>query len=256
MNIFIPYGGREDWGQELRYALRSLEQFEDFELTLYYTSRPEWITNCEALQIEKMYPPKLLKHYGARKYEQWFDTMNKLQAFAENFTGEKFIYYYDDILLLREACPSDIIHYHQEQVVPGHHVRYERSRHGQTILSSIRKCDKAVLYNYETHTPRIYETGKLRDLFRRFPLEKEIIPYSIASLYFNYYDHVSEKITEDYKIGFYGKQDDPSIDEIVGKTWLNYSYSGLMWRKDGIEVLKEWIVNRFKNKSNYERKES
>jgi len=266
MKLFIPFGGREDWGEELKYALRSLMQFEKFDLTIYSTKFPSWITGCEAIDIERFYPVKAMKMYGFRKFEQWFDSMNKLRTFAKNTNEERFIYTYDDILLLKPASPKDIIHYPQERVIPRHYVIFSKSRHGETILSALRKCDKAVLYNYETHTPRVYETDKLLFLFRMFPLEKEFVPYSVATLYFNYFGNVLDKELigiDDYKAGFYGKPSGNgflpnSLDDvdvaIKGKTWLNYSNAGLMRRNDdGTPILMEWIKQRFRKKSIYER---
>lgn len=266
MNIFIPYGGRTDWGEELRYALRSLDSFfEPFNLTVYSTATPEWLIGCKSLDIERFYPSRLEKKYGCRKYEHWFDSMNKLRVYAESETEERFIYTYDDILLLRDASAKDIVPYPQEEIVQRHKLRFSRSRHGETILSALNKCDRGLLFNYETHTPRIYETEKLRELFTKFPLEKEIIPYSIATLYFNYYDHeIHEEIAlvDNYKVGFYGKPggggySSSSMEEVKnavnGKMWLNYSFSGLMARDgNGKTNLKTWIIDNFKTKSKYE----
>ena len=263
MKLFIPYGGKEDWNDDLRYALRSLDKyFEPIEDIVYSSKLPTWLTNCESLQISKLYPKKLENKYNTRKYEQWFDSLNKLRAFANNITDEKFIYTYDDIILLREATRKEIIHYPQERVIPRHKVRLSRSRHGETILSAMSKCNNDYLFNYETHTPRIYETQKLKDLFKKYPLEKEVIPYSIATLYFNFYGNGKEKELihiNDYKVGFYGKPNQGNgampestgeIDELVkNKIWLNYSYAGLMY-KGG--VLKNWLELNYQDKSKYE----
>lgn len=267
MNVFIPSGGKDDWGKELLYTLRSLDQyFEPINLTVYSTKPHEWLTGCDQRIVDPYYPSRLNEIYKSKKYEHWFDSINKLKLYARSCTEERFIYTYDDIMLLREATAKDIIHYPQEKITPKHMLRYARHRHGETILSAIGKCRSPVLYNYETHLPRIYETEKLLHLFKEFPLKKEVVPYSIASLYFNYFGNdVEQELVNvnNYKAGFYGKPEQGNgylansiqeVDDIVAdKTWLNYSFVGLMMRDDnGVPVLQEWIKQRFNKPSKYE----
>ena len=142
-------------------------------------------------------------------------------------------------------------------------------KHGRTINCAIDCLNKeGLVYNFETHIPRVYSCVKLYDLFNKLPYESLSIPYALATLYFNYYTEESNPPSLriiDYKAGFYF---DPgkvasymsnSLEEIEkavqGKTWVNYNDMGLNLMatdRSGKQYLKEWIMKMFPNKSKYE----
>jgi hypothetical protein len=114
----------------------------------------------------------------------------------------------------------------------------------------------------------MYSCIKLVFLFTQFPFGVLIIPYALATLYFNYYTEEANPPAlriKDYKAGFYFDPEkvasymSNSLEEIEkavrGKTWVNYIDMGLnLMATDlsGKQYLKEWIMNRFPNKSKYE----
>jgi hypothetical protein len=273
MKILIPLGTGSNWdNNELRYCLRSLDENlkGDYEIHIYGNVVPDWLTNVIVHSVERYYP-KWLKELNKGKldYENFFDTLNKVKTFALENQGY-FIYMYDDVLLVKELNIENIYNIPLEVEDKDFYQIRNFDKHGRTINCAIDCLNKdgELLYNFETHIPRVYNCVKLYDLFNKLPFEVLSIPYALATLYFNYYTEEANPPAlriKDYKAGFYF---DPgkvasymsnSLEEIEkavqGKTWINYNDMGLnLMATDlsGKQYLKEWIMNRFPNKSKYE----
>jgi len=264
MRFLLPLGSGSTWDDnESKYMLRSLDNV-NVQLSVYSNSKIQWLQNAENVVINRYYPLDLKRRYKIKKYENYFDTNNKLRIFATQCKDDEFIYIYDDVLLVGEF---QILNFPQHKIKERHYRLFNKSRHGQTIMAAIACLStNNDFYNYETHLPRLYETDKVRFLYRKYPLENQKIPYSFATLYFNYFNdtHLHPIIeTDNYKAGFYG---DPfqgngfisnsilNVEKIIhNKVWLNYNNKGLCWRnKEGESVLKKWIENKFKIKSRFE----
>jgi hypothetical protein len=281
MKILIPLGTGSNWdNNELRYCLRSLDENlkGDYEIHIYGNEVPYWLTNVTVHPIERYYPERIRElNYGKLNYENFFDTLNKVKTFASKNKGH-FVYMYDDVLLLHELYIGDILNVPLElEDKSFYHIR-NFDKHGRTINSAIDLLQEDggfdPLYNFETHLPRIYECARMIFLFEMFSFEELSIPYAIATMYFNYWSKQPDTLVvnlsiktdiKDIKAGFYF---DPgkvasymsnSLEEIEkavqGKTWVNYNDMGLnLMATDlsGKQYLKEWIMNRFPNKSKYE----
>jgi hypothetical protein len=80
----------------------------------------------------------------------------------------------------------------------------------------------------------------LRLLFERYNFRKEKVPYAPISLYFNFWHEKPDILLEE-------RNDIICINKVdTSRIWLNYS--------DGwIENVKQWIIDNFTNKSNYEK---
>lgn len=267
MEFLLPLGEGSKWeDNESRYMLRSLHKFfkEPISLTIYSNRKREWIQNANQLTTERFYPDGLDVIHGNKKYENYFDTNNKIKLFASSCNEDEFVYIYDDVVLLTEITKHGIINYTQQRIYPSHYKYLSRSRHGETILAAIACLSESkIYYNYETHMPRVYETDKARFLYRKFPLEKQVVPYSFATLYYNYFNetHLNSILdTNNYKAGFYGAPDQGngfianSIKEIDGitsnKVWVSYNDKGLNWHGG---TLKCWIEARYQDKSIFEK---
>jgi hypothetical protein len=276
MKILIPLGTGSNWdNNELRYCLRSLDENlkGDYEIHIYGNVVPEWLTNVMVHPAERYYPEWLnKKNNGKLDYENFFDTLNKVKTFASDNQGY-FVYMYDDVLLLKELNVRSIPNIPLEIEDGSFYQVRNFDKHGRTINTSIDILhEKYViterLYNFETHLPRIYSSVKLVYLFTQFPFGNLSVPYALATMYFNYFTEEANPDVlriKDYKAGFYfdhGKVASymsNSLEEIEkavqNKTWVNYNDMGLnLMATDlsGKQYLKEWIMNRFPNKSKYE----
>lgn len=276
MNILIPLGSGSTWqNNELRYLLRSLDQNlkGDYEIHVYGNQVPDWLTNVTVVDIERYYPQQLIEiNNGKLDYENFFDTLNKVKQFSFRNTGD-FLYCYDDVLLIKELNINDIKNVPLEVEYPKNFKIRNFDKHGKTINAAIsllrnnRISDP--LYNYEIHIPRVYNCSKLSNLLEVYDFSQWRIPYALATFYFNIYPEEAIQDTEivySLKAGFYF--DDESrgsymsnslakIEQAIeGKTWINYNDMGLnVMATDGTakQYLKEWIINRFPNKSKYEK---
>lgn len=269
MTIFIPLGIGSNWNNnEIKYCLRSLEKNYDneFNIICYYQDKPE--LNIKGIQIGRWYPDKAFKYYkGVKNYENYFDVLNKVKLFVNSVDcPEVFCYIYDDILLLKKITSNEILNIPQFKMVKKSYLYNEKSKWGKTVNEALRLSGGE--WNYEHHLPLIYRRDKLNNLFNLFPLEEQLIPYSLATLYFNTYPEECNEGTlsnrPDYKCGFEGmgaylnrqcvyKQD--SIEEIEiavkDRIWCNYNDSGLEWKAPEYP-LKQWIELTFNKPSKYE----
>lgn len=271
MRIFIPLGQgakeRDNW--ELKYMLRSLQTnyFGEVEVYVYGDpeSRPDWLKNVFYEEIERYYPEGLEERYGVKRYENYFATAHKLKRFAlSEDCPNRFVYMYDDQLLVQQINSFD----HLEGVVVGRfkdRKGFGYSRHDETVKAAIELAHQDKhhngLYVGATHLPRIFDKDKLCKTFRRFPLEKQLIPYDIYTLYFNlYYDEPSVLLMKENKlkasIHWDANPQDLSpvkmaeIDEAAkNHEWINYTDKGLMAVDS---LLMRWIEQKFPTKSKYE----
>jgi hypothetical protein len=276
MKILIPLGTGSCWddNNELRYCLRSIEQNlkGSYEIEIYGDA-PEWVTNVTVVKTERYYPEWLKEENAKNKkgldYENFFDTLNKVKTFAQNNEG-KFLYMYDDVLVIREINIDDIKNIPMEVEQPKYYHTRKHEKHGRTINKAVDiiRTYKKLIYNYETHLPRVYNCQNIQQIIGVHDFSKMDIPYSLATLYFNYYPEEAStdiEIIKAIKAGFY--MDDEKIDSymsgslpeieaaVQGKTFINYHDGGLnclATDMSGSYYLKEWIMNRFPNKSKYE----
>ena len=274
MNILIPLGTGSTWqNNELRYMLRSLDQNLKGDYDIYvYGKAPEWLTNVTVVDIDRYYPEHLVEiNNGKLDYENFFDTLNKVKTFASE-NDSTFLYCYDDVLLVKELNINDIENIPMEVENPAFFKIRNFDKHGKTMNAAVSLLQNnkvaQTIYNYETHIPRVYNCDKLNHLLKEYDFSQWRIPYSLATLYFNVYPEEAMQdtsIIKNIKAGFYF--DDESVasymsnsltnieQAIKGKTWINYNDMGLnVTATDGSgkQYLKEWIMNKFPNKSKYE----
>lgn len=267
--FLLPLGIKSKWdNNETRYMLRSLEENfqEEFKVIIYATENPG-IKNLDYKIIEPYYPKIALKvNKGARYMETYFDTLNKMYQFVNTPNcPEEFVYIYDDILLIKEIGLGDIKNYPQAIYTETSFARNSHSRHGRTMNQA--KILSNAKFNFETHLPLRYKRDKLKAMFIKFPFQEMVVPYSIATMYFNLYPEESDlpslQIENNYKAGFEGfgnrlgvfQQNTIREIEIAveGKTWVNYSDQGLFWLPIKYPLMR-WIENKFPKKSIYEKR--
>lgn len=265
--IAVPLGQGSKWeNNELRYMLRSLEQHcqFDFDVVVFCTKKPKWL-NAKVEIVERTYPEKIKKYFqGKAHYENYYDTIHKLQACinSDNVTDE-FFYVYDDVLLIEDIYLPDM-----RKIYAGSHHDNKpsffdnpKNKWTQTIYQSLDICKRNgyPLYVYETHLPRYYIKSNLQGMFQKHNPEAKYIPYAVSTVYYNmFYDKPDACYYENnnVKVGFYGKGQtndcfDSTTDKLIetaikDKIWINYSDAGLEGN------LKLWIEKRFPNKSKFE----
>lgn len=282
LKIAIPLAGRKNTqlpdNGELKYLLRSLDKNLkiDFQVKLYARELPGWIdeNKIDYQIVKKFYPQKARKYHGKKDYENYFDVLKKLWLMSQDpWTGENFLYIYDDLLLIKAVTRISqlnkkvaLMHYKENKV------GYDRrlGKWDKTVMRAFDLLGEIArpLYDYETHVPRYFNKDKLNWMFKRFPIEEEVIPYAPSTLYFNlFYDKPDDRLyrgSGSVKAGFYGdrtvnsahlcsypsRRMDQIESAVKGKMWVNYNNQGLKPKKS---ALQDWIEKNFPKKSRFER---
>ena len=233
--------------------LRSLEQYGgNIRISIYGDEKPEWLQNVRFVEVERYYPKKALDHWHIPKFENWFDTLNKHKVVVDDpDIGEDIVWMYDDIYLTEEADFEKVIALRYIDNID----EIRLNKWGQTIRESIPEGG----YVYETHLPKWYKKDKLYDMIHKYPISELQIPYAPATRYYNtYYDKpdINLQYGNSVKASFLGRQiypgeyesdTDEQVERAVKhKSYLNHNDNGLT------TPLKNWLLNRFPNKSKYE----
>jgi hypothetical protein len=286
LDIVIPLKGKSSWGDnnELKYFLRSLEKnlHLDYRVKLYTRGHVGWANNKLSIEdVPPYYPEGFSKKHGGQKHFQtYFDVLNKLRVISgDSSLGDNVLYCYDDVLLLKGVDDTGVFNRRiamMDSLQAKEIYSLNLTKWGRTVQRSLKLLKKAnrPLWDYETHLPRYFNRELLREMFRDYPPEGGIVPYSPSTLYFNlFYDFPHEVICEENKIkaGFYGTRTDnlkkfadyphgeiSQIEKAVkGKLWLNYNNNGLGSFKTGTigirSALPGWIQNKFPLKSKFEK---
>ena len=270
MKIVIPFSivGSHWQNNELRYLLRSLDVYlNDISVIIIGDAIPDWTVNVEFVKFERRYPEAARAHFGDNhQYENFYDTLNKLKYCADNDLGD-FLWTYDDVILLREPKDDEL-----QQVVATYKLSEDykvkiqkvRDRWQRTIARSLElyPCD----YHYEHHMPLPYHSDLLKDMFKEYDPYTHFLPYAPHTLYFNMYYKPEFTLDGDNDYGammyndFSRDVSSCSSDNIESireslkdKLWLNYADRAINQRgTNKPSPLKEYLEERFPNKSKYE----
>lgn len=272
ISICVPLGKRSGWGdRELIYMLRSIEKHMKipYDVFLFADKRNDlsWIKGVTIRKMERTYPKKAEEHFdGVKHYENYFDVLHKIEAMAnDEDVSERFVVFYDDICLNRDVHSiEDLVLFIAVRSYDDAKDEYER-RKGKwlkTVMAAmdLLKSNARPRYDYESHLPRFYMKSKWKKLFKIYPIDEQLIPYSPSTLYTNwYYDKPMKNLlrdTNDIKAGFYGERlakdiaSFSSFNEniirkaIQGKMFINYNDFGLSGSLE--KILKELYPNKSK----------
>jgi hypothetical protein len=274
ISICIPLGKGSEWkDNELRLTLRSLEKHMKIPYDVFIFIDPRnpisWIKNVNVRKVRRTYPEQAKKHFGGVKhYENYFDVLHKIEAMVNDpDVSEQFVLFYDDTHLSRDINNvEDFAIYVATKNYNDMPEAYER-RKGKWLKTVMAAIDIArkngrPKWDYESHLPRFYSKSKWRELFKRFPIDEQLIPYSPSTLYINWYVdkptvHLFRE-KNDVKAGFYGdrfSKDEGAFSSssrekvkkaIEGKMFINYNDMGLT------DILKDYLFNLYPEKSMYE----
>ena len=253
MQIIIPYVKSNSGFDELKYAVRSIEEKfkDDFELIII-GEKPEWL-NEKATFI----PHKRLTGIHLPNCQDACSKMNTLILSAK--IGDEFIITYDDIYFLKKIGINDLrkIYALKRKTVDG---TSKYARILKNTLAALR-LRKMTARNFETHLPRLINKEKMLKTYQTFlPKKNRLLHFS---LYFNHH-HFDDKIitishTQNHiKAGFYGKDEKDfsysndltksEIKALLRKShFLNHNNSGLT------PALREIIEEKFPNPSSFEK---
>ena len=248
ITVVIPYLHSDAVWNELILTVRSIEKYfaEEHRIILVGDKHPK--LNLPVIECE------LVKGFSFAKCA---DSINKMRCICEsNEISEEFLYWYDDIVLLKDLwlnffetqyCLLDMATYHN----------WGNSHYDQLKISTYTFLREQRLhqYNFETHLPKLFNKSKMR--FMLDNLVKDNKKLLLNSLYNNFYypgKPIELRLDDMIKGGFYGVSSPYSFGNInnfqevlSSKLFLNYNNRGL---SDG---LKKYIISRFPNKCSYER---
>jgi hypothetical protein len=270
LTFYLPLGEGSNWdNNELRYMLRSLEEnvICDFEVYIYATCVPKWLQNVHIIQLDRFYPDWLKEKNEKLDYENYFDTLNKLNKFVfSDSCPDEFVYITDDTILLQEIISIVDIHNYPLELELPNFKKLRNIKHGKTINRAMELSNNKNALNYDTHFPRRFDRENLREMFLMHDFMAHDVPYSFATLYSNLFitDIVPLSKRNDYGAGFYFNRvgctaSYPSTSlKIINKAvrdkmWVSYNDNGLNWEgENGVSWLKHFIEARFPNKSRFE----
>lgn len=242
--VCIPFIASAAQGNELKYALRSMERnFREDFMVVIIGDRPDWLSN-EAL------------HIGVEKTSKnpQIDTTNKLyQAIAADVVSDKFVWTNDNIYFNSPVIMADIEALSAQGKlleIPGATETYKANRNDTIALLRKMKLDTV---NFDMHTPVCFEKEKLVELFEELQQMNAPEGVLIPSVYFNKFFAGFSASQHDGKSGNYllriisANPDAKLFSEFVkGKKFLNNAESG--WCK----LLQDYLQKRFPEKSKFE----
>src|SRR6056297_2884397 len=106
--------------------------------------------------------------------------------------SDQFILFYDDVHLNMDINQiEDLVVYVATQKYDDFPQAYER-RKGKwlkTVMAAMDILQKngRPRWDYESHLPRFYSKEKWQELFKKFPVDEQLIPYAPSTLYINWY---------------------------------------------------------------------
>jgi hypothetical protein len=226
INIVYPYI-KSSW-QELKYSLRSLEQYfqEDFNVYILSDECPEWIENINFIKTERYKDPHQ-------------DVANKYYTIAN--LVDAFVWMSDDIYFLKPTHLSDIQDQGYKPKIPTN-----ASTWGIRIndaIAALAIVPEISTHNYCTHTPLYFESEKLKQLINSYPVLSGKI--SIKTLYFNLYNIKHKPLTN----RLFKTNADP-VKMLPEYRYLCHNDAGLT------NKVKEYLQDRFNIPSKFEKQNS
>jgi hypothetical protein len=275
ISICIPLGKRSGWhDNELMYTLRSLEKHMKipYEVFIFADKRNDlsWTRNVKVRKIARTYPSQAQEHFGGVKhYENYFDVLHKIEAMVmDDEVSEQFVVFYDDTHLNMDVTRiEDLVLFVAIRHYKTAKDAYDR-RKGKWLKTVMEAMDKLrfnskPMYDYESHLPRFYLKKNWKVLFKKFPVDRQLIPYAPSTLYINwFYDKPTVDLSKEennVKAGFYGEHLCKDIGAfssntekvvrkaIQGKMFINYNDFGMN------DALKNILKELYPNKSKFEK---
>src|SRR5574338_1171546 len=152
--VVYPYLESLSQGQELKYSIRSLCKFLDFDFDVVIIGdKPSW------------YNGKHIQTNAVRgvNFARAFDIARKLEfVFESDLISDDFIWCYDDIYAVNRCgwgYFGKVIALEPRPIKP---VRMGSNKWNKMLESSFDALDIDKAWNYETHLPRMFNKTRLK----------------------------------------------------------------------------------------------
>ena len=249
IDIYYPFFEREAAWEELRYSLRSLVTYLEFDFRVVIVGdMPAWMNPESVLYI----PHERIEHI---KENQLYDAITKQLLFCNHpDTSLRFIRMYDDIYLLDDLLLEDL--FEPVAMYPYHKVPQRSGTWWDQLYRTIGmlKIKGYPAFNSETHLPELFNKEKMLFVINAYSaLDNRLLT---SSLYYNTFFPTIEPrwFSKDLAIQFYNDVDDvfytnsqgDLVEKCKGKKFLNHNDQGLN------ENLKRFLISRFPQKSEFE----
>jgi len=250
VNIFIPYKLQGN-GQELRLALRSIEQNCKFYYDVIISGDcPEWIDKQKIIHVNPKFQP-------TADYPKAWNVINKVRHFIMESGRENLLLTYDDIIFLTPVTYSQIQKTIATARLPKSAMQLDGTSSNtwkQIMQYTIDALERNHLpnLNYETHLPRLFNAAKLKETFEHFRFQKR--PYMYPTLYFNWIKQVSKPIIlseipdQKIKAGIYFAGDFEKYSPVLDK-YMYLNWSEKFWSPE----LENCLLAMFPTPSNFEK---
>jgi hypothetical protein len=239
ISYVIPYVAAAQKWEELRYALRSLENFrEEIEVFIVADELPRWMKGVVLLKSDRK------TGVGSKGVDAWKKMVEIVNC---KWISDDFIYAADDIYWLAESDLTFFGNIYAQDAFPDKNGRIWNDLWWKTYHAL--GSGKMDLVNYETHMPRLYNKHRMQEIIKRFNPAKDRL--LAATLYYNIYNKEKPIFLKEQE-GVRAQIRQPEFYERIetlcqGKVILNHNDMGLA------EGLKKWISGRFNKKSRWER---
>lgn len=224
--------GREAW-----FSIRSVKKFFNQNPVCYTVG--DRVGGAKNIQADTV--------TGVR-FAKALDSINKLKIICKDKKiSDDFVYMYDDIVFARDFGINHIGIIRANDHI-GKWSEYFKNKPGEPdpkfkqLLYNTYKVlrqHKLPTFNYETHTPRIYNKERILQIIERFDLENT--PLLFNTLYFNTFFKKPEAFIGDdkFKVGMYRPYHNMASMKrfIDGATIINYNDNA--YCKEFEKILKE-----------------
>jgi hypothetical protein len=249
IDIVFPYAIEGNVMDELKYALRSIEQnFKDPYRIVIVGDAPDWLNQDNVLYI----PHK--RETG--KNSKLKDSVVKMKLICEHpDISTNFIYWYDDIYLLQLLGTTffSLSAYYKNVISDDFTGKTINQKYLKNTADCLREEDSCkTIFNGECHIPRMFNKYTMYGIIEKYsPLEEQLL---INTLYLNKTITPLFKLYKSVKAGFYGFDGNDSelalsnVDQQVAKSiFLNHDDNGLN------NFLKDFIRNTWNVKCKCEK---
>lgn len=184
----------DDIGNDLRYSLRSLEQYgSGYDRIFIIGGNPIYIDHNKVIH---------LKHCDDHTVAE-YNVFKKLVYISNNSdVSEDFVLFNDDFYLLKPIDLSVIPYYYKRKEISTVYA-YKNTFNDMAMITRefLLKNNKSI-YDFKVHSPIIYNKDKLKELVPLFKESFKISPLglSLRDLYGNWYDVPNKEFKKDNKI--------------------------------------------------------
>jgi hypothetical protein len=245
LNVYYPYI-ESKWGEELKYSIRSLEQYfkENFRIIIL-GNPPKYLNSSKIVIYEENYINNVLNQYGYPISDFKMPQSKHFFACMNEKENSEYLWMMDDVYFLNDIDTNVFRKNYIVQDLTGIKNR-NNSKWGKKLWSTADylKSHGYSIYNFETHIPYLYNSSKMRETFEFF---SRCNSWLINTAYHNYHKYINNlELIKDKRLGFYGRKKDIP-NNINNYLFLNHDDNGLS------NKLKTLIINRFNKKSKYEK---